>query len=713
MSFLLSTNIAVSNNEIRCVIGNLEYKGINGFACGDRNNFLSTFYYVPENNIYKKVNSFKAHNSTISSLSYLPPCEWIPEGAILTASLDKTVCCWPMKYIIENEPNPSPSYTLIGHENNVCYVQGAADGIIYTCSWDGTARIWKDGAEIMALRHEEHGIWHVMPVPCGYVTFGADKSIRVFGKDGKSLFVKENAHNDVVRCGYFNENYSNLVSIANDGVLKEWNFDINSGEINLESSVTVSDTYLYSIAVVNEFYIVSGEDKCAYVINSTTKSIEDVLPVPGVAWNVSSMFNNDILLAVTDGRVYIFTQNMNRITSELEMSNYIAKLASLTFNSPDLENVNILDLEEMTLINNRPIVPGRFELMREGPEMVLVVYNKGLSQWLKVGTLTRNKGNQSQKVVAPDGKEYDFCFTVQVDEHGKSYPLYINHDTNHFVAAHNFIVEHNLPIRFLDEIANFIKRELKPHQVQVTQAVKPKSTVFPLKNPNYHSGVKTNPVVTKLRSICSNPVINENDALILSGPISFEWTEVANRVLMLSNPNESWPLLDILRDYILVPDAKHFIPSNVLIGIIGKFINHSNLIEFAVLTLMRVIGNVFMNYSTEIKQEIVLSEVFEKFSKQFSSYSNNTRVSFTNAIMNFTMFINDPRQLSAVADVIISILSNHLDDEPLYRILYAVGNICVENPSIQSKFSQRQELFAVETSEKCQQVISELVSILA
>ena len=67
-NFLLQSNLSVSNNEVRCLVGNIKIKDLDAFACGDRNNFLHTFVFDSNKQTYSRINSFKAHNATISCL---------------------------------------------------------------------------------------------------------------------------------------------------------------------------------------------------------------------------------------------------------------------------------------------------------------------------------------------------------------------------------------------------------------------------------------------------------------------------------------------------------------------------------------------------------------------------------------------------------------------------------------------------------------------
>lgn len=60
-------------------------------------------------------------------------------------------------------------------------------------------------------------------------------------------------------------------------------------------------------------------------------------------------------------------------------------------------------------------------------------------------------------------QEYDFVFTIDVNEGGPSMKLPYNVADDPWLAAHNFLQKNDLNPMFLDQVANFIIENTKGH----------------------------------------------------------------------------------------------------------------------------------------------------------------------------------------------------------------------------------------------------------
>lgn len=99
------------------------------------------------------------------------------------------------KHIIEWDlQNGAPLRILEGHTNTVsCVVFSAVSNLLYSASWDKTAKVWKDGACLHTLEGHQAALWAVLPVEDAegrVLTASADKtyaprtpSARVGGAD--------------------------------------------------------------------------------------------------------------------------------------------------------------------------------------------------------------------------------------------------------------------------------------------------------------------------------------------------------------------------------------------------------------------------------------------------------------------------------------------------------------------------------------------------
>lgn len=62
-------------------------------------------------------------------------------------------------------------------------------------------------------------------------------------------------------------------------------------------------------------------------------------------------------------------------------------------------------------------------------------------------------------------QEYDYVFTIDVNEGGPSMKLPYNVSEDPWLTAHNFLQKNDLSPMFLDQVANFIIENTKGHVV--------------------------------------------------------------------------------------------------------------------------------------------------------------------------------------------------------------------------------------------------------
>lgn len=722
-NFFLQAITPCSINELRSIKADIIINGVKYMAAGDRGNMLHTFRWDDEKKAYFPVNAFHAHGGAVSAITYLEPCDWVPEGALFTSSQAKTICAWDNSIFTTQVSEPSPTITLIGHENNVCFLTTTENHEIISSSWDGTARVWSNGTEILKMSQKD-GVWGVVPVPIGYVVLGADKSIRIYNKQGAQVSVTTDAHTDVVRAGLYIKDVATLVTTSNDGTIREWFIEEDGRLTNLEI-IAVTDTYLYTLTLVGKSYVVGCEDKCAYIVSSDTKTVSDVIPVPGVAWCVSPA-PNGVAITATDGVIYTFTQDKNYRADKDTEEAYINKVAGLTFNNPQIDQYVLEELPPYSEVNSREVVPGRFELMRDGEEKILVVYNQTYG-WMKVGTYSKSKGAQAQKYTGPDGKQYDYCFTIDVEDLGGQYPLYMNYNTNPYTAASNFIREHNLRTFYMDQIANFIIRNLKGTNLQMQSSSErapepepepPKSSMFP-SEPNYISGGNPEVIVNKLAQIAekSNLEFSPEDKAILSSPLSDNWAASASSILLIWDVGDAWPLLDMFRELILHSDSRKYLQDDFVATIVDRFASAGNdLTDYGVMGLMRIISNLQKNYASCALNKMKILHIFDGFVERLKSLPKISQIPFANAMMNYSLYgLAKPDDQKSFVLTLQKALefSQLIDDETLYRLLMAVGNTAAKYPQTRQLFLNRPELLETEgKSERCSTLISEIVKIL-
>ncbi|KAH0795700.1 phospholipase A-2-activating protein [Histomonas meleagridis] len=411
--YVLSSITPVSDSEVRA-ISKFTYDGKEFWACGDRNNYLHIFKKSESENDFECINSFCAHSGWISSITEIEPCEWFSEGALITGGHDNKVKAWNLETITTHTTTLIQPICTLSHDSQVCYVTTTPNHFIISCDWGSTCHVWSSPYTCITLEHEKYAIWSATAVPGGYVTLGADKTIRVWDLNGRCLNRIENAHSDVPRACLYIPSRNILVTAANDGTIKEWL--VNDTSLKIDSTINVTDKFLYSLTLLDDnSYLTTSEDRCAYIVSSEIKKVIEAIPLPDSVWSATVLSNSDIVIACSDGFVRTFTTSQERrCNSEMEQA-YITQLSNLTLTNPEFAHINILDLPDISDIIDEPPIPGQAILCRDEDKMVICTWSNGYNCYLKIGTAIKQEGSTSNKVFDDNGKEWDYCYNVQLE----------------------------------------------------------------------------------------------------------------------------------------------------------------------------------------------------------------------------------------------------------------------------------------------------------
>ena len=97
-------------------------------------------------------------SSTLQGHSHYVQRVCVTAGGLASCSNDKHIIEWDITA-------ETPARILDGHTDVVsCVVSSVVTGLLYSASWDKTARVWKDGACVHILRGHEAALWAVLPV---------------------------------------------------------------------------------------------------------------------------------------------------------------------------------------------------------------------------------------------------------------------------------------------------------------------------------------------------------------------------------------------------------------------------------------------------------------------------------------------------------------------------------------------------------------------
>ncbi|XP_063216584.1 phospholipase A-2-activating protein [Bacillus rossius redtenbacheri] len=421
---------------------------------------------------YSESQTLVGHTNYVSSVCWLPMSQQHPEGLVLTGSNDCTI----RAYVPDK---PEAVFVLKGHSGTVCCLsRGVEAGTFASASWDMTARLWKsDGGQdpLAVLAEHQAAIWAVVQLEDSrtIVTGSADKSIKVWKHTGKCLRTLA-GHTDCVR-GLAAVTSKEFLSCANDATVRYWNAE--TGECI--TTIYGHTNFIYSVAVIGEeSFVSSGEDRTVRVWERTDCIQTINLPAQSV-WSVAVLPNKDIVAGSSDGVLRVFSTDPTRQADELQQKAFAEEVANSSAQaSKELGGIKISDLPSADVLSEPGRQDGQTKLVREGSSVLCYSWSAPTRQWTKVGDVLGASGgtNASSGKQLYKGKEYDYVFSVDVEEGHPPLKLPYNCSEDAWVAAQRFIHEHGLSQLYLDQVANFIttnSRRVEPSAAAPAQFADP------------------------------------------------------------------------------------------------------------------------------------------------------------------------------------------------------------------------------------------------
>uniref|UniRef100_A0A8C5I6L2 Phospholipase A2-activating protein n=1 Tax=Gouania willdenowi TaxID=441366 RepID=A0A8C5I6L2_GOUWI len=408
---------------------------------------------------FTEMHCMSGHSNFVSCVCIIQPNETYPRGLIATGGNDNNICIFTMD-------QPQPLFTLKGHNNTVCTLSSGKFGTLLSGSWDTTARVWLNEKCMMTLQGHSAAVWAVIILPeQGLMLSGsADKTIKLWkaGRCEKTF----TGHEDCVR-GLAVISNTEFLSCSNDSSIRRW---LVTGEC---VQVYYSHTnYIYSIDVFpnGQDFISTGEDRTVRIWRNGECVQTIRLPAQSV-WCCCILPNGDIAVGASDGIIRVFSEAHDRIASAEDLQTFEDELAKATIDpkTGDLGDIKTEDLpgrEHLSEPGNRD---GQTRLIKEGQNVEAYQWSVGDARWVKIGDVVGGSNQQTSKCVMYEGKEYDYVFTIDVNEGGPSMKLPYNISEDPWLTAHNFLQKNDLSPMFLDQVANFIIENTKGHVVGPAQ----------------------------------------------------------------------------------------------------------------------------------------------------------------------------------------------------------------------------------------------------
>ncbi|XP_017771829.1 PREDICTED: phospholipase A-2-activating protein [Nicrophorus vespilloides] len=448
--FKLSSVLFGHSSDVRSVFAGPD----NSLISGSRDKTAKFWQYNGSETGYTNTITFKNQRNFVASVIYLKPTSEYPDGLVISGGNDNSI-------LIYKANQPTAIFQLKEHTDAVCNLSVGPDpGTFFSGSWDATAKLWslaeKPGCVATYDLHQA-AVWSIISLSNGNVASGsADRTIMIWTRSGEKI-KQIKGHTDCVRGLVDFPEHKYFLSASNDATIRTWNY---SGE-NL-NTLYGHTNYIYSIsrnlAVGTDCFVTSDEDYTVrfWYDGRNTQSIK--LPARSV-WSVTCLTNGDIAAGASDGIIRIFTQDETRVAGPEVLKQFEDLLAEVQKqNQDEIGGYKVSDLCGPEALFNPGKTPGEIKMIREGGYVVAYnwVENGDASHWEKVGEVlgANDKGNAGKTMF--EGKEYDYVFSVDVEDGKPPLKLPFNKGEDVYVAAQKFLSANMLPAEYLEQVVEFI-----------------------------------------------------------------------------------------------------------------------------------------------------------------------------------------------------------------------------------------------------------------
>ncbi|KAF2135029.1 phospholipase A-2-activating protein [Dothidotthia symphoricarpi CBS 119687] len=391
----------------------------------------------------------------VNAVTLVQPSSAYPEGLIVSSGHDQIIDVRPPSKSLEDNAEA----LLVGHGHNVCTLDVSQDGRhIVSGSWDREARIWEVGkwGSSTVLQGHDAAVWAVLAYDNNTIITGcADKQIRFFGPSGKLL---RSIHApDIVRalCRLPPNHPSGaqFASAGNDAVIRLWTIDGKQ-----VAELYGHENFIYSLAVLPNGGLVSGGEDRTLRVWENNQCIQTITHPALSVWTVAVCpENGDIASGTSDNLIRIFTRDKTRYAAPEAIEQFLDDVKGSSIPQQAMGDINKEKLPGPDFLTQRSgTKEGQVQMILEANGNVSAyTWSGAANEWINVGTVVDSAGSGGRKV-SHKGKEYDYVFDVDIEDGKPPLKLPYNLNNNHYEAARKFIEDNELPLSYLDQVANFI-----------------------------------------------------------------------------------------------------------------------------------------------------------------------------------------------------------------------------------------------------------------
>lgn len=280
--------------------------------------------------------------------------------------------------------------------------------------------------------------------------------IRIFNTSGALLGSIKNS-NDVVRAlckvPASNSTGAQFASASNDGIIRLYTL-----QGNLVASLHGHESFVYSLAALPSGELVSsGEDRTVRIWQGT-QCIQTITHPAISVWSVAVCNETgDIVSGASDRTTRVFSRSPDRQAAPEVIQQFEQSVKESAIPAEQVGKINKEQLPGPEFLKERSgTKEGQVQMIRQSDGSVTAhTWSSATQEWIAVGTVVDSAASSGRKTEYL-GQDYDYVFDVDIEDGKPPLKLPYNVSQNPYEAATKFIGDNELPMSYLDQVANFI-----------------------------------------------------------------------------------------------------------------------------------------------------------------------------------------------------------------------------------------------------------------
>lgn len=223
------------------------------------------------------------------------------------------------------------------------------------------------------------------------------------------------------------------------------------------------ENFIYSITSLPTGELVSsGEDRTVRIWQGS-QCIQTITHPAISVWGVAACAQNgDIVSGASDRKVRLFSRAIERKADKDVIQAFEESVKASAIPQQQVGNIVKEKLPGPEFLEQKSGTKEGQNVLIQEPDGSISAHqwSQGAQQWINVGTVVDAVGSSGKKIDHL-GKAYDFVFDVDIEDGKPALKLPYNLSQNPYEVATKFIQDNELPITYLDSVANFITENTK------------------------------------------------------------------------------------------------------------------------------------------------------------------------------------------------------------------------------------------------------------